>query len=363
MATWILDVDETGDFSEGNVGYGVVGVLTSVERRQQFVGRVRATWQREMPEVPWPPHATVLRQPLAWAIWGQTSAEPQLRVASLKVDQALQGDSVWRSLRKDLDRATRGNETQHRHCIAKVAQTVPQALDVLEQRSAKALDLQTQILRRVAEQCQSLVVTASPASSTAVSTADRYLALLTTLIRRAADCVLALPDHGQHELRVSAQQRGVVDPVLGPGIPMHIRHLGTACEHAAQSTQRVIRKDCGSVRLVPHAVPIFLAAGEDWEVLADGAANRLYRIFQQPEQSLLRWCDGIAAASLLPCRASPARLPLTASDGVPERLVEIARKKGSLSESHQELGALSNYAWAREQAGEWVDFLSGKGDR
>lgn len=368
MPKWYVHIDETGSFTAGTSG-AVVGLLTRGEGPAALTDSLRATWRAEAPEVPWPPHATVLRQPLAWAAWAAPGHRPDLAAAAAALDQALSDLPAWAEARESLSRG-RLPPTPIGMLDTAARCRMPTAYATLARRSAQIQDFAKSLLSSVAQSGHAWVVSAAASeTSEAPAGADRYLGQLELLLRRATDAVLAMERPGVHELRVRVLTRHVLDPVLNQPVLFNMRHLNTACANASGSADRCSRMERSdgvvTVRLVTDAAQAFDEELLPGFVLADSLANRMYSVLRRFECRIDEWCNRLDAACGVPCRLPdhptiPHRLPLTAADGPPHLWLEDVRAGRISSSDPKALSPLiSQVAWTREQAVRWAAYIAG----
>ncbi len=371
MPKWYVHIDETGSFTAGTAG-AVVGLLTRGDGPAALTDSLRATWRAEAPEVPWPPHATVLRQPLAWAAWSAPGHRPDLAAAAAALDHSLSSLPAWEMARDRL-RLGRLPATPIDMLDATARCRLPAAYATLARRSAEVQEFAKQLLITVAEGGGAWVVsaTADTASETTDTPqdADRYLGQLELLLRRATDAVLAMERPGVHELRVRVLTRHVLDPVLNQPVLFNMRHLNTACANASGSADRCSRMERSdgvvTVRLVTDAAQAFDEDLLPGFVLADSLANRMYGVLRRFDCRIDEWCNRLDAACGVPCRlpdhpSIPHRLPLTAADGPPHIWLEGVRAGRISSSDPKALSPLiSQVAWTREQAVRWAAYIAG----
>lgn len=367
MPKWYVHIDETGSFTAGTAG-AVVGLLTRGEGPAALTDSLRATWKAEAPEVPWPPHATILRQPLAWAAWSAGDGPAEVSAAAKALDQALATQPNWAQARESLRRGHLPKVTMSMLDAAARCR-MPAAYAILARRSAQIQDFAKSLLASVARSGHAWVVSAAASeTSEAPAGADRYLGQLGLLLRRAADAILAMERPGQHELRVRVLTRHVLDPVLNQPVLLSMRHLNTACAQAANAPDRcarLVRSDGPvTVRFVTDAAQAFDEHLLPGFVLADSLANRVYGVLGRFNCRIDDWCRRLDAACSVPCRlpghpSIPHGLPLTAAEGPPHLWLEGVRT-GQIDRSDPKglSPLISQAAWTREQAQYWADYIS-----
>ncbi len=363
MSRWYLYVDETGDFAAGNSTCGVTGLLVDHSLHAQSLRRVRSAWEALVPEVPWPPHSTTLRRPLAWVAWQGRGRRAGWRQAALALQDLLADLPAWSDIRAAILAGKSISDGAMHLCQSHALLHGHMHYQVLAQRGREVRDVQTELLRILAESGHLRVVVAAPADKQPRDAGDAYLGLLAALLRRAGDAVLNLAGAGEHELFAVVLGRDVWDERLHLRVHLARPHLADACVAAAQDPLACMHRDAVHVNLLPDRVLRFDAEAPEFSMLADAAANRTFGVLQVATHDLASRCAAITRATAVPCSLPGGTLPLTASDGLPQDHIEVARRGGHLAESRRQLTLSKAFPWAREQAGMWADYLARREDR
>lgn len=358
MRRWHLYVDETGRFDADDPNCAVVGLLVDHALHTQSLRRVRATWEQLVPEVAWPPHSALLRQPLAWVAWQGRGRRADWRQAALALEGLLLELPDWPEVCKALAAGKAFATPALKRCQAHALVHAHAQLNVLRERSRFAVDVQNELLRTLAQSGQLRMIVAAPAEPAARAKGDPYLRLLASLLRRAGDAVLELAGPGHHELCAMVLGRDVLDERLQLRVPLARPHLRAACTSAAGDALARMRRGAATVNLIADRVLRFDGDAPEFAVLADAAANRTFGVIQDCNQGARSRCSALDRATAVPTRLSGTDLPLIASDGLPQDHIEVARRGGFLADSARQLSQSPVFPWAREQAGCWADSLA-----
>lgn len=410
---WFLYVDESGDFDVPQANVVVTGVLLRADTPRTRLDMLRKGLSDLVPGMPWPLHTTVAKRPSAAAValaaWRLRRIERGLRSRTRGgfPDTALHPDaqSEDRNAARFLEtiahdpKALVDAPEHHLECLGSQAglsgpEEVSAALDLLIAREPgrtarvlralyngkqplyddlRALDrtleeanLATPVSSRVwprvcaaiARLMRWLAVpdgSGLPAVLVFFSSdskpgdfhppgdgTDRYLCLLEALLARVAESLARLP--GAHEVFPKVALRHVEDPFVGRPVPLHAtRHLGPMCHRASTCAGN-------RVRLIPYEVSRFGDTVDTGYVLADFAANAVFR--RVGDRALAALEAAICQAlRVMPRSGSPERTHCQASGSAWS--LRLALEQGRAT------GATHMRRWAREQALEWAGVEEG----
>jgi len=286
---WALHIDESGRFDSVEDPVSIAGVLIREGLPGTTPGEIRQSLQQVVPELPWPFHATHLRQ-LAYLV--------------LAINDRC-GNERNPALSSALDEA---NGILDAHCKETVGK-VRQQLSEHRRPSIDTLRPMTQLLRRhLSPQSRAILTDCSrrawgavrrlfttlqttagdsirivAASETVLGDAysneqshpedDRYYELLDCLLRRTA---LLLEPHAPCSLFVRVLRRGVFDPRFGKTVELDSHHVNEVIKNVPSKT----------VRLVADMTRPFDQHTWGEFVLADFVANQSRRILKDETASL-----------------------------------------------------------------------------
>jgi hypothetical protein len=380
MRSWRLFIDETGDFDSPRAQVAVVGLLLNEASGWVDPGRMKRALTAIAPEVPWPPHATVLRLPLAWAAWGPAAPSQPWEAAadavrSLLRDQLPEDWAVLCTLvaggKLPSGSGPRGDALRER-LVRLAEKRAPGPMAVLRAHAAAVSNRMATLPREIQQGpdpasasvgwCLLAAESVIGDAIGADASGDRYTTMLVSLLRRVMDVLHACDAEGpeRHEVRVGASRRGLHDLRLGVARPLAVADLSRACVAATGSDTREHRKGPSRVRFIPEEVPRYDRQCPPGYVLADRAANSIFGVLRADGSGRLEpWIASLERATSWGFRASTRRLPTTAATGEAERWMQARREpSGLVSESGAAHALYMCLPWAREQAERWVNDFS-----
>jgi len=360
---WTLSIDESGSFDDPAASVCVVGVLLREAPSREADAILRGMLRRIDPIIPYPPHATDLRQIAHWvAAWAlaappQRAAHPRRRLldeAAARCERDADATALHAMMaslragqRPSYEALVTASRWLDRHASELAAQ-----LRGLE-RDAEAryrLAVAAVIERFTPDGC--FLVAAADRGSPAASSGDRYLDLLTALFERVFALLRARPAEA-HEVWVVPAVRDVVSPPLGRHA-MHPRDVG-ACVLRAERFP--LDPPAGPaddhVRLIPAMPEAYGGATSPGVVLADFVANRS----RQPLAEARPWPDlrdellrrtGLSAEAVPRCSPGGAPMPAVAANGAPRDAVARAFREGVTEAADVALAP-----WPDGQAARW----------
>ncbi len=362
---WVLHLDESGDFASPGNAVLVAGIMLQ-ERPSEAADQILAGVLRRIdPLVPYPPHATDLRQP-AWWVARWMLADPAVR----EIHPA----------RQVLDRAA---ATIQRGGSAPLLARMNEQLQLAQTPDYDALQLATRWLRdRDSALCRELeslargaedryraigtqlrtlygdarchVVAAADPGGVSLEGADRYLSLLTVLFERVFALLRARPAQ-RHEVRVVAAQRHVTDTRMGRRRMLMPQDLGECVRQAERFPLFApVSAPDTIVRILPWSSVSYREQVPPGVALADFVANRVRRVLLQGP-GWEKANDEIVAVTglttMVPARVLPdgGAQPTIAATGAPREAVAAAFQ----GVSAMDLPLLSG-RWTIEQAQRWI---------
>lgn len=368
--SWLLFLDETGDFDDPAAAVAIAGLLVQ-ETHPAMLAGLRAPIAALNPVVPYPPHASMLNLSLAhWVAWSR--AAPAARAAHWRADWMATADrelagSTW--LAKVLATPLqRGNEwyAALQQIDAMLPSRAPGAARLLEAVRGEHEHRMVSFLDALAgrygpERC--LAVAAAEAPGIDGGGSDRYLSLLRVVMERVLLLLRSRPA-ARHRVRVLAAGRHVEASPFPRRIDLRSRDVADAIRAAERFP--LDAPPAGGpdawVHLVPESPQPYDAQVHPCLVLADFVANRL----GWPLRRCSSWpalSDDVRRRTALPAEAAPRWLaparpcPTIAAAG-PAGEVVRALFGGELDRG----GALQSLrdrkvrpGWAREQAERWID--------
>ena len=362
---WTLYVDESGDFDDLLKPVAVAALLVkSGLGAEQVFRQAKSTLEAQLPEVPWPPHATVLRWPLAWCAWARQTPASALGAAARQVDDTLEvrWPEAWPKARRELGRGHYpaaadgvGLATFAAHAVC----SAPQAWATLAKRSDAARDLmgQTFSAATAALQLQAndvycvLAAEAVTPIAAAATQQDRYLALLAAAVARGADAAVH-HDGTDVEVHLHVLGRRIRD---GQGGTKHMTgdDLVSLCRHL-DPTARLLTNGAGipsagrrariggcQVHRFDSQIPVALA-------YADWLANSVYRAARPGSGQLLAELQDSLTQRTVPSWAvGQPPLPTIAAGDPAHSWLQACRT------GHAVPPATAMARWAGEQALLW----------
>jgi len=361
----MLHLDESGDFSSPDEPVFIAGLMLQ-ERPSDVADEILGNALRRIdPLVPYPPHATDLRQ-LAWwvARWmladvtvrdGHPARDTLDRAAALL--QRASADRAVAPMLAALEEQRMPGYDVLRSATRWLRAHAPALRPELESLSRRAEDHYRSVgarLRALYGDARCHVLAAADPGGLSPDGADRYLALLTVLFERVFALLRASPAQ-RHEVRVVAAQRHVTD-----GRVLHRRMLMPqdlgACVRRAEAFPLLapVTAPDGNVRILPWASVAYREQVAPGVALADFVANRLRGVLlQSPGWDALS--EAIVAATGLPVMATPGvhpsggARPTIAAAGPPREAIAAAFR------ARPEGGSpLKGVAWDAEQARLWI---------
>jgi hypothetical protein len=359
---WLLYIDESGEFEEGQLDSLVLGVLVRGVEPATFKDRLRERLAQLFPNVPYPPHAAHLNltasrpwyamrhQPMAPLDPAVAAARDFLAKATHRDARALQakarsaGEATWDELRRASD------------LLAREAPQIHPSLAALHlAESARFRDFCREDLQIVAAVAPREHDAAAESIAPPALRHDRYVATMETLLERV---VALLGPHGDErvEVHVRIAGRNVHEDLYGPRVPLAPRHVAaTASRVTAQSRVTFfLPADYVAARVERYDEHVHPGL-----VLADHYANSLRRrLLQTPCRGwprVVRSChDSLGIDLNFPARDfAPARMPGVAAAGPARAYVRGLRAELTAHAEPRQ--------WARDQASIWRDAVPAGG--
>ena len=289
--SWALHIDESGSFGSVEDPVSIAGVLIRSGLPGSSPGEIRQSLEQLVPELPWPFHATHLRQ-LAYVALvlnerfdfhedHNPALRPALDEANVILDDRCK-ESV-QMVRSQLHEFRRPSIDTLRPMTKMLrAHLDPTNLAILDEFSRRAWVAVRRLfttLHTTAGQSIRIVAASETALGDAYSTErshpedDRYYELLECLLRRTA---LLLEPHASCSLFVRVLRRGVFDPRFGKNVELDSHHVNEIIKNVPSKT----------VRLIADMTRPFDQDTWGEFVLADFVANQSRRILKHETASL-----------------------------------------------------------------------------
>lgn len=382
--SWLLYVDESGDFA-GEEGTSVVaGLLLRGEENVEASRALRSELERIFPLSPWPPHASILNQPSSrvyFALQGAGTPGTRRDAALEAIAPAVQAvETSHHETAIAFREAARRREKPSFERLVAVGEVLrndaPRAWAALRARVEEERHALQAFLAHAAEVAvpdDAVVVAAVARAPEADSEAtvgevrrDAYVDALETLFERT---IAFLRDERQTagtDVRVWASIATRSVGVLG------YRTMELDARHVVEIARRASAKlpalgDHVEPRIVPREfVTRYGAAVHPGVVLADYVANALRFSIATSASDRTPWV-GLASrcrerVKLPVSRPVPmlgaARLPTIAVSRFPREAI-LAALRGEPPSMLEAEPAL----WAREQASEWISATRSRGQR
>lgn len=376
VATWLLFVDESGNFDR-DVGLGqeqrvVVGVLAQADAVRWLEAGLGDALRTSAPWVPWPPHATLLRRPACHALWagpwqGTASKRGRQRAgAAIRAREVL--EQVATREARELEAALQRRPKAERDRLLRLESAIagadpslwPELLTLTEDVRARITEAFVRLSKPAAQGAlPRCVLLAAGEAAIGEQPAGRlpgcYLPLLELLLERVADALTALGlETGDREHRVEAHVLGrdVEDMAHGEWLPIDRGHVDQVFDAATGGGP--VRHEAGvAVELALGGLHAFDAQARPGLVLADFAANAsLGPLASRAGLGVVRRL--VAQKSGLPVELRPEVPPLLAAGGDARRRTLAARGLGAPPPP----GPARLRRWAVEQADAWAPVLS-----
>ncbi len=362
---WTLHLDESGDFAVPGETVLIAGLMLQEAASGAADEMLGAALRRLDPLVPYPPHATELRQTAWWiARWALAdSAVRAAHPARLVLDRAaaaLQRALPDRSLARMADALRQGQMPDYdalksaSRWLRAASPMIYAELEALARGAEdryRALGVQ---LRAVYGDARCHILAAVDGGGPAVDGTDRYLSLLTALFERVFALLRANPAQA-HEVRVVAAQRHVTDARLPRRRMLMPQDLG-ACVRRAEAFPLLapVPPPDGNVRILPWGAVAYREQVAPGVALADFVANRLRGVITRSDQ----W-DGVSAEAtaatglsvMVPPRVNPgsgAQPTIAAAGPARDAIAEAFRGRSAASD------ALRGRSWEVDQAQRWI---------
>lgn len=373
MSTWRLFLDESGDFgatwpdvddNPGQQRVAIAGWMVDTQADGYSELQLKASLARVAPWLPRPLHAAHLARPSLHVLAVHQPAKGRQRRAVDRLQPAVRAAAetavaLWSSHTRDAMR--RALEALRRGRLPEIRTLNPleHSLRALGERErfaiAHLVNTGTAQLARVIQQeirplhqnghAHLIAVSESvPFDALQRTTAgDRYLTLLSPLLLRAVDLLLARG--GTHTVYLRILGRDVYDVDNEMPCPLHRTILRRIVTRMSPEGDHFSTPQ-GSVNLQPEMVYRYNEATPPELVLADFFANRT-RPALRNTHSLERVNATSQSFTLLPLQDADGRTTLAAS-GVARQRIEQARSQDPLDAWPED-----TRRWAREQSEEW----------
>ena len=338
---WAFFIDESGDFNDPDECVVVGGLLVDEDLAGLEPGKLERTLRQVAPLLPWPLHTAHVNLPVTFALEARLQREgsegsatgavlDETQDLSAKCIDALR-DGAWPQYEdlKALDSHLRARARREHSRWARRRTEVHAAIGAV----LEGLVAASTVPRAAVITCSE----SSPADA-AANSKERYLPLLQHALERAM-WVAGLHE-GEHEIRIHALSRHVVDPTIGQKIFLSKRHLG----HSINSVAPVQR-----VRAIVHEVVDFRDGVHPGLFCADFICNRARPRLESSLRSLLDVETDVATATRAPVRTKE-RSHLAAS-GAARAYLRAAKADRAMPTP---LG-VDMKRWAQEQAREWAE--------
>ncbi len=371
--TWQLFIDESGDFGDPSDTCVVAGVLVHAPHHPRNDSRVRAALEAACPGARYPHHTSTSRfvsGRVYMTLAGPRSrdegtAEGEIAGRVLRVLEEHLGEPSARALLDAIKSGREPDHTSYRDCDRLLWSRAPELADRLKRVMEEDEFRIRQVLGKSAELYGAkapegaLVVAAvdrrnldgSEIDDPAVDR-DRYLALLTVLLERAAAVLYGRA----REIWITAATRHVARRGVGQ-FPLAIANLGAAARSAMKFPLLAHTPPERAPRFIAAAVPSYGPDVSPGVVLADFVSNRI-RASLVGASSLPWW----RLAQLLRSR-------VTLSVDAPSRFISSGSPLPTVAESGPVYSAIwdafsgspvdrdlrGQAQWAREQARRWID--------
>ena len=383
MNRWHLYVDESGDFESRGSAVLVAGLLVREGMATECHEWLRGLLEKRVSWVPWPFHATYLRNPVMYALWsellGHDHGYDELALVAPVVIRLLEeraAEALARA-RKALSRTAEGGPrrdpryddaraldnavardapAERRKLLEIVGKTRERIAEVLRSLSCEEGDLETEAVLF----CASESVTGD-ACPTEAKSPDRYMMLLECLIERVLDALLHRG--GSYDVVVSALTRRIRNAVLGNLAELRLGDISQACSAAAGSTDRTLERGGARIRLVPGQPRTFDDSTHGGLVLADFLANHMRPGFARP-RCLADLIGRVELFCSVPLRSGSPSLPHVPGSGAAREFLREVRGPGfepTLMEGEELRKVRGINLWAIEQALAWAPQLAGGG--
>jgi hypothetical protein len=362
---WVLHLDESGDFSAPGNAVLVAGIMLQEPPSDAADQILAGVLRRIDPLVPYPPHATDLRQP-AWWVARWMLADPSVREihpAREVLDRAaatLQRGGAAPLLARMNDQLTRRQTPDYdslKLATRWLRDRDPALCRELESLARGSEDRYRAIgtqLRTLYGDARCHVVAAADPGGVGLDGADRYLSLLTVLFERVFALLRARPAQ-RHEVRVVAAQRHVANPHMGRRRMLMPQDLGECVRQAERFPLFAPASAPDTiVRILPWRSVAYREQVPPGVALADFVANRVRRVLLQGpgwEQASDEIAAATGLATMVPARALPegGAQPTIAAAGAPREAVAAAFQGVSTEDQ-----PLPSGRWTTEQAQRWI---------
>lgn len=362
---WTLHLDESGDFASPGDAVFVAGIMLQ-EPPSDAADRILGDVLRRIdPLVPYPPHATDMRQ-LAWWVARWMLADSAVREnhpARYVLDRAAatiqRGESAPLLIRmtEQLQRRQTPDYDALKLATRWLRDRDPALCRELESLARGAEDRYRAIgtqLRTLYGDARCHVVAAGDPGGVAIDGADRYLSLLTVLFERVFALLRARPAQ-RHEVRVVAAQRHVTDARVGRRRMLMPQDLGDCVRRAERFPLLAPASPPDTViRILPWASVAYRDQVPPGVALADFVANRVRRVLLQSytwDQASNEIAAATGLAAMVPARVLPdgGAQPAIAVAGAPRDAIAAA----FLGRPAEGL-PLKSGRWTTDQAQRWI---------
>ncbi len=352
--TWGLFVDESGDFTSSEDPVAVAGLLVREDVAGGRAHEMRESVRRALPGLPWPLHASLLRQTgFIVALLGRHFERHGAFPEGLQADVEAAARTALDLLREREPAAlasamaalAEGRKVPYlalERMTEQLRRRASVAARVLSAHERKAWAFVRSVLQALDGQAQDglpavlLLTSGETTDGDAGPDADsRYLGALEALFDRAAAVLLRRP--GRHRVWVRTLARGVWEPRIGRRVPLRVQDVGAVLRRLPE--RAAVRMTVAEVREFDEDVDFPY-------VFADFAANRARRVLRSALAGLRQSENELRVALAASVRSgTPTRTHLAAT-GLGLRLAREAAPAGTPTPP----GARR---WALEQAAEW----------
>lgn len=361
---WRLYIDETGSFDRREEVVAVVGILIREGTPHGTPGVIRATIERELPLLPWPPHAALLRSRSVhlliahgrWHAGDLPGMGISKELADLAVDRLRRARPEVLARAREALRNGRYPRRSDSKALDRELRLAPESQWAVDEWIANVFAMLGRVTRVIAAapgQGPGALVFASAEGQTGDATLEidpasdlgskRYATLLEVVLER----VVAAMAHsgGEHMVTIDIQSRSHIHPAKGRKV-----QLADAPEILEAVVGRVL--PAPGVRIRLGRVEFFEQVRGGGPVLADFIANTARRVLEV-RPSFAEIERVVTSRSGAAVRTGKPALPNVGASGLARAFVTAAKEGRDRGD-----GDLDGCApWAKDQAHEWAAHL------